>query len=240
MNDKNYSSHGSITLESMNQAKWYNKWVFKKFENYLGGDILEVGCGIGSFTSELLKFGKVWAIDIDRNFINYSRAKDQNLHIGLGDVEKRKYFFGDRKFDSVVCLNVLEHIEGDEKALVNLHSLLKNDGNLIIIVPINQFLYGGIDKAIGHFRRYEGEEFIKKMNNLGFEIRYQRKLNFLGSIGWFVAGRILIQSTISEENIKLFNILAPIFLKFENYFEPPLGTSLLLIATKKQNGKSKN
>src|SRR5437868_4507128 len=110
MNDKNYSETGLETLESMSQAKWYNNWVVKKFEKELKKDILEVGCGIGSFTLELLNYGKVWAIDVDQAFIKSNNISDARLKIGLGDIETGKYFFGDKKFDSIVCLNVLEHI----------------------------------------------------------------------------------------------------------------------------------
>ena len=58
-------STGTQTLESMSQAVWYNQWTVKKFEEYLKGDILEVGCGIGNFTETLRKYGEVWAIDIE-------------------------------------------------------------------------------------------------------------------------------------------------------------------------------
>ncbi|MDP2684909.1 MAG: class I SAM-dependent methyltransferase, partial [bacterium] len=58
-------SAGGETLESMSQAVWYNRWTLNKFKKYLNGDILEIGCGIGNFTKELAKYGKVWAIDIN-------------------------------------------------------------------------------------------------------------------------------------------------------------------------------
>jgi SAM-dependent methyltransferase len=232
MNTKDYGNQGSATLESMSQAKWYNKWVIKKFEQYLRGDILEVGCGIGSFTLELLKYGKVWAIDIDEDFVKNNKIFDQKLHIGFGDIEQGKYFFGNRRFDSIVCLNVLEHIENDKTALMNLYSLLKVGGDLIIIVPSHQSLYGEIDKAIGHFRRYDKNKFMNEIHKAGFKVKYSRRLNLLGSIGWFVAGRMLKYKSIKKSNIKIFNLFAPIFLKLERFVEPAIGTSILFIASK--------
>lgn len=221
---------GAATLENMSQAKVYNKWTFDKFSKYLNGEILEVGCGIGNFTMTLSKYGKLTAIDIDQRLIEESKKDNtSNTEVGYGDIEKGKYFFPKKTFDTIVCINVLEHIENDIKALENMFKLLKTEGTLILLVPIHHFLYGEIDKSIGHFRRYDSKELIKKMQTLLYSIVSYQKLNFLGAIGWFISGRILRNKQISESKIKLFELIAP-FLYLENFMEPPIGTSVLIIA----------
>lgn len=222
---------GEETLESMSQAVWYNQWTLKKFKDFLKGDILEVGCGPGNFTKSLTKYGQVFAIDIIERYIEEIR-KIINGNAGFGNIESGKYFFNGKQFDSVVCLNVLEHIRDDKKALKNLYKLLKNNGFLILLVPIHPFLYGKIDQLIGHFRRYKEDKLIKSLNDVGFKIVKSRRLNLLGSIGWLVAGRIFKEEKIEEGQIKLFNFFAPLILPFEDLIEPSIGTSILVIAQK--------
>lgn len=226
-------SNSQQTLESMNQAIWYNQWTLKKFVKYLRGDILEVGCGIGNFTNALTSYGRVFAMDIDKNYINQTKLLLNEGQVGVGDIERGKYFFGSQTFDSIVCLNVLEHIKNDKIALTNLLKLLKFDGTLILLVPAHPFLYGGIDKSIGHIRRYNKRELLQRMKNAGFKIILSRRINFLGAIGWFVAGKILKESKVENTKIKIFNFLAPLFLAVEDIIEPPIGTSILVIAQKK-------
>lgn len=226
-------SSSQETLESMTQAVWYNRWTLKKFAKYLKGDILEVGCGIGNFTNALTRYGRVFAIDIDKNYLNKIKLSLNNGQVGVGDIERGEYFFTSQTFDSIVCLNVLEHIENDNRALNNLFKLLKPDGILILLVPAHPFLYGAIDKSIGHFRRYIKKKLSQRMEKMGFKIILSRSINLLGAIGWFVAGKILNESKIENKKLKIFNLLAPLFLSIENIVEPPFGTSILIVAQKK-------
>ncbi len=223
---------GTSTLESMSQAGFYNKWTLNKFKKYLKGEILEIGCGIGNFTSTLSKFGKVTAIDIDPSLIeNFKKDNISNIKSGYGNIENGEYFFKDKTFDTIVCINVLEHIKDDTKALENMFKLLKPGGNLILLVPIHNFLFGEIDKAIGHFRRYDQKELIKKLQDLNFSIISNNRLNFIGAIAWFIAGKIFKNKQITENKIKLFSLISPI-LNLENLIEPPIGTSILIVAKK--------
>lgn len=227
------NSNAKDTLESMSQAVWYNKWTVKKFKSFLKGDILEVGCGIGNFTNFLKKFGNVWAIDIVDSYIKQtSQIEGGGINVGFGDIEKGEYFFKDRKFDSVVCLNVLEHIKDDKRALKNIRELLKADGNLILLVPAYDFLFGAIDKSIGHFRRYDKNQLKNILEDMGFKVIKSRVINFLGGIGWWISSKLFSTNKIDESNIKIFNLIAPLALPIEDIFEPPLGTSILIIAKK--------
>lgn len=227
------NNFGKQTLESMNQAQWYNQWTLNLFKDYLEGKILEVGCGIGNFTKTLTSSGKIWAIDIDKEFVKQTKEFCIKANVGLGDVEKGKYFFKDKQFDTIVCINVLEHIQNDIESLDNIYKLLKSNGRLILLVPIHNFLYGEIDKSIGHYRRYNPDKLTGKMLELGYTIISAKKLNFLGALGWFISGKILKNKQITENKIKIFNSIAPFFLKLEDLCEPAIGTSVLIIAQKK-------
>ncbi|OGE34516.1 hypothetical protein A3C32_04200 [Candidatus Daviesbacteria bacterium RIFCSPHIGHO2_02_FULL_41_14] len=223
--------NGHKTLESMSQAVWYNRWTLKQFKKFLMGDILEVGCGIGTFSKDLTRYGKVVGTDIDKQNLKQAK-KVKNVKVGYGDIEMAKYFFNNRHFDTVVCLNVLEHIKNDNQSLINIYKLLKTGGHLILLVPFHPDLYGEIDKSIGHFRRYTKESLQRSLNSSGLKIVRIRVVNFLGGIGWFLAGRVLKNKIVGKNKIGIFNLIAPLVLPLEELIEPPLGTSILVIAKK--------
>src|SRR3990170_3505629 len=105
--------HGKKTLDVMDMARWYNRWLLDRSRVYLKGDILEVGFGIGSFTGELKKCGRVTGIDVNKVDVKEGN-KRFGERVGFGDIEKGKYFFGKKKFDCIFCSNVLEHIKVDK------------------------------------------------------------------------------------------------------------------------------
>lgn len=227
------SVNGTVTLESMSQAVWYNRWTVRKFEKYLKGKILEVGCGIGNFTKIVSKYGEVFAIDIDKNHIIAAHQQVKgNAKVELGDIENGENFFNGQKFDAVICLNVLEHIKDDRKSLRNMYSILKKEGVLILLVPAHDFLFGEIDKSIGHYRRYNKTKLLKLLKSGGFKIIKARLLNMFGALGWWFAGKLLKNTGVDKSKVKLFDAFAPIILPIEDVIEPPFGTSVLVIARK--------
>lgn len=227
------SDQSSKTLESMSQAVWYNRWTKDQFSKYLTGQILEIGCGIGNFSTHLKDYGKLTAIDINKDYIEDAKSKvDGQVDIGLGDIEKGEYFFKKRNFNTAVCINVLEHIKNDKEAIKNIYQILVPGGFLILLVPGHKFLFNSIDQSIGHFRRYEKNKLEKLLKDEGFDIIKSRNLNFLGSIGWFLVGKFFKESYVSEGKVKFFNLISPLFLTIEKMFEPPFGTSILVIARK--------
>lgn len=226
-------TQGENTLESMSQADWYNQWTLNQFKNYLHGRILEIGCGIGNFSDTLTNYGSVTSIDINRDYINQTnRLLNGKGQAGFGNIEEGRYFFNTQQFDTIVCLNVLEHVNNDNQALINIYKLLKKDGILILLVPVHQFLFGEIDKSINHFRRYDKAGLINTLKSLKLKILSARRLNLLGALGWFFAGKILKEKMVKQENIKIFNLFAPLTLPIERLIEPPIGTSVLIIAKK--------
>ncbi|HEY4036159.1 MAG TPA: class I SAM-dependent methyltransferase [Ktedonobacteraceae bacterium] len=225
---------GHVTLESMSNAKWYNNWTVNIFKSYLQGDILEVGCGIGSFTKMLVDYGNVYAIDLDEDCIEQTRQTiNRKDNVGFGDIEHGYYFLGEKTFDTITCINVLEHIEYDEQALKNMYQLLKPAGVLVLLVPAHPFLYGQIDKEIGHYRRYTKKGVMMLLEDADFDVVYARKMNALGGIGWWFTGKILKDTSVSEKKLQFFDKIAPFILPLEEKIEPPIGTSVLAIAKKR-------
>jgi len=224
---------GKHTLEAMNEAQWYNNWVFSFIKPFLRGEILEVGTGIGNFAKMLAKRGTVTAIDIDEEYVSGLQKSLKGINVGYGDVEKGKYFFGNRKFDAIVSLNVVEHIKKDKIAIENMHKLLKKNGNLILLVPAHTTLFSNFDKKLGHFRRYSKTDVKDLVGAVGFTNVNIRYLNWWGAIGWFVFMKMTGRENMPRPPVKIFDVLARALLLPEKIITMPFGLSIVAIAQKK-------
>ena len=224
---------GVETLETMATADWYNNWLFSFIKPHIKGEILEVGVGIGNFIKMLSKRGRVTAIDVNKDYIKMLKDKKLVSSVGYGDVEKGRYFFGDKKFDSIVCLNVVEHIRNDKKAVSNMNKLLKKGGKLILLIPAHNYLFSNFDKELGHFRRYSKKEVAELIENSGFENIDVRYINWWGAIGWFVLLKLTGRKDMPRPPVKIFDLLARILLLPEKLFRVPFGLSIIAIAEKK-------
>ena len=224
---------GEQALEVMSRARWYNNWLFSIIKPKLRGEILEVGSGIGNFTGLLSKESNITAIDLEKKYIKKLKSKFKKaVDIGFGDIEKGKYFFKDKKFDTVVAINVLEHIKDDFLALDNIYKLLNKGGKLIIIVPAHMFLYSNFDENIGHFRRYSLASLRNHLNNSGFSIRTLKYLNIWSAVGWFLWMKLLRNKKMPNSPVLIFDRLGRLLLFFERYLNPPFGISVYAVAEK--------
>lgn len=222
---------GLDTLKTMDEAVWYNRWVFSFVKKHLGKKILEIGAGIGSFTKLLKEVGDVTAVEINRKYISDLRkGYNRDVQIGFGDIDKNIYFFRGRKFDSLVCMNVLEHVYNDENALQNMYSLLKPRGKIILLIPAHRILFSNFDSALGHFRRYSKKEISEKLKKVGFNRISVRYLNWLGAIGWFFLLKITGWRKMPNNSVIFFNFFGRLIIWPEKFIRLPFGLSVLAIA----------
>ena len=223
---------GEQTLKIMKKADWYNNWLFSLIKPYLKGDILEVGAGLGNFTSLLAKREKITTIDINENYIAKLK-KIVGTGAGYGNIETGEYFFENKSFDSAICLNVIEHIKDDKRALRNINKLLEKKGKIIVLSPSHKWAYGTLDRNLGHERRYTKEELVEKFKNAGFNIVRVKYVNWLGLLGWYINGRLLKKKIIPKNQLGLFDKIARPILLFEKFVEPPFGLSILIVGEKR-------
>jgi SAM-dependent methyltransferase len=221
-------------LEIMAGAKNYREWMYRRLAPYIGQRVLEIGSGIGNFTKLLLDRDLVVATDNYQPCVEYL-----NSHLGeklkappilldaAGEIgsELRQH-----EFDTIVCLNVLEHIEDDLRALEQMHSLLVAQGRLVLLVPAFQFLYGSVDRSLGHYRRYTRKDLLPIMRRAGFQIERSFYMNVVGMAGWFWNNRIVRRTEESEKLIGIFDrYVAPVAEFTERLIPPPTGLSLIAI-----------
>lgn len=209
-------------------------WIFDEIAPFVGQRILEVGCGLGNLFPRLLDRELVYGIDPSEESI----AQLNEAFSGSSPVQAQVYDICDPSvlslhsmdFDTIISLNVLEHIADDMMAMAHMRRLLARKGYGIIVVPAHAGLYGTMDKSIGHYRRYDKEQMREKLSQVGFEVVIQRYLNFAGALGWLVNGKLLRKKTPPAEQLRLFNSIVPLLRFVEAKVKSPFGISLLTVA----------
>src|ERR1022692_2655060 len=181
--------------ERMAQATNYFAWQGRLVAPELGQRVIEVGCGIGNFTRMLLDRETVLAVDVDPACVERLRQRYSNqLNLHAFVCEPDSAAFSDlARFhpDSCVCLNVLEHIEDDGRALEAMAQILVPGGVIVLLVPAFQALYGPIDRNLGHYRRYRRDLIVRLAGAAGLEVRKLHYVNAAGFFGWWVNAHVL-------------------------------------------------
>jgi len=215
-------------------------WIFREILPYLGQRIIEIGCGHGNLTRHLLGRELVVATDTDPRCVESVREQfghHPNLRTYVHDVtspvtDELKAL----RLDTVVSLNVLEHIEEDLEALRRIAELLWGGGRAVIVVPAYGWLYGTVDAAVGHYRRYTKRSLAEKLQAAGLQVERLYYLNALGCMGWFVSGRLLRQTVPSVGLLRWFNLLTPLVARLERMVRPPFGLSLVSVSSRPASG----
>jgi len=223
------------TLTHMSKLDRLNYWIYKEISTYIGNRILEAGCGNGNLTSHLVDKEVVVAVDnnplmLDAFEKRYgSNEKVRTIKAGLDDLPKKDLF--NLKLDTIICLNTLEHIKDDIEVLKNFNSILSK-GHLILLVPAFEKLYCPLDRAAGHYRRYQLKEISEKVESCGFEVQKKMYFNLFGILGWLVNGKILKKERISNKLLSIFDFFLPFLNFLEKLVGPPFGLSIILICRK--------
>ncbi|MEP6994210.1 MAG: glycosyltransferase [Acidobacteriota bacterium] len=228
---------GHVTLARMARLEPYNRWLADRFRGALGARVLEIGAGFGNMTRHLLPRELVVASDLDPVALEYLRGslrdnpsvRVASYRFPLAPAEQDEV--RGLRVDTIVCLNVLEHIENDTATLTDMHATLDAGGRLILIVPALPWLYGTLDEHLRHFRRYDKRELEEKIRAAGFVLEESRFLNRPGILGWYLNGRILRRRVLPRGQLAAFKLLMPL-LKREERKPPAVGMSLLAIARK--------
>jgi len=228
---------GHVTLARMARLEPYNRWLADRFRGALGARVLEIGAGFGNMTRHLTDRELVVASDLDPIALEYLRGAfrdEESVRVAsyrfpLGAAERQE--IRALRIDTVVCLNVLEHIENDAATLSDMHEVLQPGGRLVVIVPALARLYGSLDEHLHHFRRYEKAELERKVREAGFALEECRFLNRPGILGWYLNGKILRRRVLPSGQLAAFKLLLPL-LRREETNPPPIGMSLLAIARK--------
>ncbi|MCZ6603506.1 MAG: class I SAM-dependent methyltransferase [Planctomycetota bacterium] len=227
---------GHETLHRLSGMDRTNRWMFDVLAPHLGAKVIEAGSGSGNLTRYLLDREKLLCLDIDPDHVRSLESR----YADLKNVTAKRCELSDSHvaeitgtgWDTVVCINVLEHIRNDRRALRNFHEVLRPGGRLVLLVPAIPLLFSTLDEALDHHRRYTRSRLVYKMESAGFRLIESRYLNFFGIAGWFLSGKILRRRILPSTLLGLFNAMVPAFRAFERLTGPPIGLSVIAIGEK--------
>jgi SAM-dependent methyltransferase/GT2 family glycosyltransferase len=226
---------GRASLESLGRSPQISRWTLDQFDGAIGDRVLEAGSGIGNLTSLLLDRERIVALDIEAAYV---RRLDQRY----GHLENFSAIHGDledpdvsvklesEELDTVICVNVLEHLDRPDMAVEGFHRVLKPGGRALILVPAGRALYSAMDRAIEHRRRYEPEELRELLEQAGFHVERLAPFNRLGVVGWSV-NRWTGRTSISRLQVFAFRLLMPVARTLEQADGLP-GLSWISVARK--------
>src|SRR6266550_1755414 len=224
--------YGSQVLGRLNRAPRFTKWMADVIRPYVGENVLEIGAGTGNLTAQLIPRRLYWASDINPLYLTYLENVGLNrpyMRVGYTDGEKGESYPKEQKFDTVICLNVVEHLANDLEALRNIREALEQDGRAIILVPCGPWLFGSLDEVLGHQRRYTRKQLMELADKAGFHLENVLEFNRIGVIAWWLNGRLLRRRTFGLWQIKILNLLTPLFRVLDNFIHlPPLHHTALL------------
>jgi SAM-dependent methyltransferase len=223
-------------LETMSEARNYQAHVFDLVRPHVGSQVLEVGCGIGTMTSQLLEHAeRVVCIEPNLNCATRARealAGNDRVAIRVCHLEEcNRAELQAQRLDTVVCVNVLEHIEDDVRALALFRDVVAGTGGRVLIfVPALQRIYGPHDAALGHHRRYSKQTLRAAFAAAGLDVTSIRYTNPIGLLGWMYNLYISGNTEHSSGQVRLFDrLIAPWALPLERVFVPPIGLSLFAV-----------
>jgi len=223
---------GFTTLRRVETLRRYNRFMWDLIRPFVGRRVLEVGSGTGLMTRFLSTREHVLATDLDEQYVDLlSRtfAGNPNVEVRRLDLAAlAQDGVAPQSYDTVVCSNVLEHIEDDDAALGAIRTVLAPGGRVVLIVPALKPLYGSIDRAIHHHRRYSREEIAEKLAAAGLDIEHLSYFNMLGVPGWYLNARLLQRQAVPGFQAKINDWLVPL-LRLERRVGPPVGMSLLAV-----------
>src|SRR6185503_17891142 len=229
-------------LEAMSFAVNYHRWILSIFEPCLGARVVEVGAGTGSFSELLLerRFESLSLVEPSTTMYQLLCRRVEELR-PLQNVKTYNDVFEnvaerirstDRP-DSIIYVNVLEHIADDVHELNVINKALATGGRIFIFVPALRWLHGSYDRQINHFRRYTRTELEKKCVAAGFKVIESRYFDLFGVLPWWVKYKVLQSNSMEPGAVRFYDQrVVPIAKVLESTLRPPLGKNVLLIGEK--------
>jgi len=228
---------GERALAVMGNARVYNEWLADLVRPFLKGHVLEVGAGVGNMSPFLYREGvDLTVCDVNENYLRklkeVLKGKVRVARVDLAGGAKQLPL---TKHDTVICFNVLEHVEDNNKALLNMKGWLKKGGRLLLLVPAHQWLYSKLDERLGHFRRYTKSDLERSLSEVGFRKMEVEYVNWVGALGWLVFVKLGRAEEMPMVGVRRFNHLGVLFrllVGLEKLMRFPFGLSVWAVAIK--------
>lgn len=185
---KEYVSNETFSAAIVDAVN-YNRWVVDFYKDHICGNVLEIGVGHGSFIDFMPSgVSSYTGLDIDPQLIEAAQKRNPQARYYIGDLASVNFahILENRTFDTIICINVLEHIENHQVALSNLLNCLNPNGKLLLFVPAFQALYQDMDRLAGHCRRYSINDVQKLVRSCNGVLLKWSYFNPVGGLGWWL------------------------------------------------------
>lgn len=218
----------------MGEARNYYRWILSQFLPYIGEEMVEVGAGAGNFAAHVLEARpeiRLTLIEPAENLAPGLEARfagNPNVRVLRGNLEEHA---AGLSADSAAMVNVLEHIKDDAGCLRRLREILRPGGRALLLVPAVPAIYGSLDAAFEHYRRYSRSNLAGKLAAAGLQTEKLRYVNLPGVAAWWVTGKLLRRRTLDAKSVRFYDRwVVPWLSRIEGVWEPPIGQSLLAVA----------
>ncbi|MBM3673539.1 MAG: glycosyltransferase [Actinobacteria bacterium] len=224
-------------LASLEGADNYSDWIASMVEPHLGAELLEIGAGHGELTERLQRNGRiVTATDLSKRCVEELEERFSaypNVQVRHADVAD----LGEgHQYSTVILVNVLEHIDDDERALAEVRSLLEPGGRLCVFVPAFEGLYSDFDRRIGHLRRYRRSQLVSAFDRAGYRIVEARYVNTVGALAWWLFARQLGQVPTQSGAAQVYDrLVVPWLRRLEQDRTLRFGQSLLCVGERRND-----
>ena len=223
--------YGSQVLARLSRAPRFNAWMADTIRPYCGSQVLEIGSGVGNLTQKLIPRRRYVVSDVNPLYMQTLtglRVDRPYLDATYCDVTDLATFPKDLgPFDTVICLNVIEHVADDRGSLNNIRAVLKPGGRAIVLVPQGQWNFGTLDDVLGHKRRYSPDALRQLAADCGFKVVELLHFNRVGTAAWFLNGKLLRRRSFGLGQVLALNFLTPLFRRIDRVLPLP---ALSLIA----------
>ena len=205
---------GSQILARLARAPRFNLWMADAIRPYLGDRVLEIGSGVGNLSRSLLPRARYVASDINPLYLQTlsNLASDrpylESSYCNVSDIGSFPVTEGG--YDTIICLNVLEHVADDRGSLENIKTALAESGRAIVLVPQGPWNFGTLDQVLGHCRRYTPKTLVELATDCEMEISELIEFNRVGTIAWYLNGRILRRRGFGLGQVWLLNLITPL------------------------------
>jgi SAM-dependent methyltransferase len=225
---------------ALRTARNYYAWIADQFHPWVGRRVLDVGGGHGAHLEHVVGAGRfVMSVDLSEECVREMKERFAGVPFDAraGDITDPGLIrdLAALRFDTLMCINVLEHIEHDDAALRAMAEILRPAaGRLFLFVPAHPALYGSPDELAGHFRRYTRPALTGLLRDAGLRVRRAYYFNAVGALGYLVNARLVRPRTLGgpvDAQIKVFDRLCvPVLRRLEGLIPVPFGQSLIAVA----------
>lgn len=224
-------------LEVLADMPNYYAWMMETFGPHVRGDVVEYGAGIGTVSSRLAPLASnLTLVEPSANLIPPLSARfaaTPHVRVLHTTLEDHVAALSEHSIDTLVMVNVLEHIEDDRAALRAMFRALRPGGHLLIFVPAMSFLMSKLDRMLGHFRRYHRPDLVSKVTAAGGAVKTCRYIDLLGVGPWLLLNTLLGGTKFNPALVTLNDrVVVPISKGLEKIIPAPFGKNLILVAEK--------